>query len=49
MIIGSYEQAIENMKRDISADPALKGRAKSIEKILKNIQQQICPLFELRF
>jgi hypothetical protein len=36
VIIGSYEQAIEKMKRDISVDRRLKARVKSIEKILEN-------------
>jgi hypothetical protein len=40
MIIGTYEQAIEKMKGDISVDRRLKARVKSIEKILENSQQQ---------
>jgi hypothetical protein len=41
MKIGSYEQAIENMKRDISMEFRLKTRVKSIERIMINSQQQI--------
>jgi hypothetical protein len=41
MIIGSYEQAIEKMKRDISVERRQKARVKGIEKILENSQQQI--------
>jgi hypothetical protein len=33
MIIGTYEQGIEQMKRDISVDRRLKTLVKSIEKI----------------
>jgi hypothetical protein len=41
MIIGSWEQAVEKVKRDISVYLGLKVRVKSIEKILENNQQQI--------
>ena len=43
----SVSSAIEKMKRDISVDRRIKARVESIEKILENSQQQICPLFSL--